>query len=99
MSRATAASIPKEKPKPATPSFASTRAMSASAPEASRIEWTCVCAIETGAARSAPDFSRHLDDALQLAPLLVNRQRVAVVGAGKAALRREAQVFQRHVLR
>src|SRR5262249_34561596 len=44
--------------------------------------------------RSGPDFPRRLHDELELAPLLVLRQRVAVVRAGEAALRREAQVFE-----
>ena len=46
----------------------------------------------------APDLARDLDHPLELAPLLVLAQRVAVVGAGEAALRRQAQVLQRHVL-
>ena len=34
-----------------------------------------------------PHFARHLDHALQLAPLVVDRQRIAMVGAREAALR------------
>jgi hypothetical protein len=40
--------------------------------------------------------SRHLHHALELAPLVVHRQRVAVVGAREAALRAQAQLVQRH---
>src|SRR6185295_2544726 len=47
----------------------------------------------------APDLACHFDDALELAPLLILAQLVAVVRAREAALRRQAQVFQRHVAR
>src|SRR5689334_15023859 len=46
-----------------------------------------------------PHVVRHFDDALELAPLLVLGERVAMVRAGEAALRRQAQPLQRHVLR
>src|SRR5690349_19222941 len=98
MSRATPASSFSVKPKPAVPSAVSTRATSASLPEATRIEWTCVCAIAIGAAmRLLPDFARHFDDALELAPLLVCRERVAVMRAGEAALRGQAEIVERDV--
>src|SRR5688572_19469725 len=48
---------------------------------------------------SLPDLLCGLDAARELAPLLVGRQVVAVVRARKAALRRYAQVLQRHVAR
>ena len=41
--------------------------------------------------------ARDFDDPLQLAPLLLVRQQIAVVRRRKAALRRQAQVFERHV--
>src|SRR5262245_17287740 len=94
MSRATPASRFRVKPKPSAPPAVRTRATRASAPEATRSEWTCVCATVTGAANSAPDVARDFDHALELAPLLVDRERVAVVRAGEAALRRDAKVFQ-----
>ena len=47
----------------------------------------------------APHFPRDFDHALELAPLLFLGEPVAVVGAREAALRRKAQVFQRHVAR
>src|SRR5881409_2232365 len=46
----------------------------------------------------SPHVARDLDDALELAPLLVLGQRVAVVRAGEAALRRQPQALERHVL-
>src|SRR4030095_14531940 len=48
---------------------------------------------------SFPHLPRDLHHALELAPLLVLAELVAVVGAGKTALRRKAQVFERHELR
>src|SRR5947199_9616579 len=47
----------------------------------------------------SPHVASDLDDALELLPLLVLGQRVAVVRAGEAALGRQAQALQRHVLR
>ena len=50
--------------------------------------------------RAQPQTSpRNLDDALELAPLVVLRQRVAVVRAREAALRRQAQALERDELR
>src|SRR5690606_7452876 len=52
-----------------------------------------------GATRSrvsaSPDRAGDLDDALELAPLLFLGERVAVVRAREAALRRQAQVLER----
>src|SRR2546430_3624976 len=48
---------------------------------------------------SSPDPLGGFDHALELAPLFVLRQLVAVMRAGEAALRRQAQVFERHVAR
>src|SRR6266516_1016366 len=47
----------------------------------------------------SPHVAGHLDHALELAPLRVLSQRVAVVRAGEAALRRQAEALERHVLR
>src|SRR5262245_24311502 len=44
-----------------------------------------------------PDFPRGLDDELQLLPLLVFRQQVALEGRGEAALRAEGEVLERHI--
>src|SRR3970040_1457023 len=47
----------------------------------------------------SPDLAGGVDAQLQLRLLLLDGQVVAVVGAGKAALRAQAKVFQRHDLR
>ena len=44
-------------------------------------------------ARLAPDLARRLDDQLELGPLLVVAQRVALDGGGEAALPREAELL------
>src|SRR3989449_6750936 len=44
-----------------------------------------------------PDLSRNLDHQLQLAALVILAQAVPHLAACEAALRRQAQVFQRHV--
>src|SRR5688572_6708755 len=49
-------------------------------------------------ASASPDVAGDVDDTLQLAPLLVLRQRVPVMRARESALRRQAQPFERHVL-
>src|SRR5918992_1339831 len=46
-----------------------------------------------------PDFSRGFDHQLELPPLVVLAQPVAHLARREAALRREAQVFQRDVFR
>src|ERR1051325_3334862 len=58
--------------------------------------WRCQCAAAVNA-RLVPDLGGDLDDARELRPLLVFAQRIAVVRAREAALRREAQVLQRHM--
>src|SRR3569623_1160063 len=47
----------------------------------------------------APNHLRHLDDHPQLRPLLVLGERVALLGRGKAALRRQRQLLERRELR
>ena len=49
--------------------------------------------------RTSPTLRRHLDDHLQLRPLLVLGQGVALFGRGKAALRRQAQLIERNIFR
>ena len=46
------------------------------------------------AAQLAPDFLGHLDDHLQLRPLLVLGQDIAFLGGGEAALRRQAKLIE-----
>src|SRR5260370_21374023 len=41
-----------------------------------------------------PHLARHFDAAAELGPLLVLGQQVALLGAGEAALRREAELFE-----
>ena len=48
---------------------------------------------------SAPDFAGGFDDEAQFCVLLLDRQRVAVDGRGKAALRAEAELVERDVFR
>src|SRR5579875_1985185 len=50
-------------------------------------------------AASAPDLSGYLDDQRELGELLATGQVVALDRRGEAALRREAQLLERHVLR
>src|SRR5262245_34079283 len=47
----------------------------------------------------APDLARDLDYPFELPPLLLVREKVAVVRRGKAALRRKAQVLERQMAR
>src|SRR5487761_1735198 len=47
----------------------------------------------------APNLVRNLDHECQFAALQINRQLVAVMRAGETALRAEAKIFERHVLR
>src|SRR5215467_6825024 len=49
--------------------------------------------------RSAPDFLRDLDDQAQLRPLLLLGELVALDRRREAALRREAELVDRDVLR
>ena len=49
-------------------------------------------------AKRSPHFPRGIDDQLKLLPLLVLREQIAFHRGGKAALRTERQVFQRHIL-
>src|SRR6266404_1130998 len=55
--------------------------------------------IQSQCSMSAPHFARCLHDETELGDLLVAGQRVAVDGRGKAALRAEAELFERHVSR
>src|SRR5437763_13609662 len=48
---------------------------------------------------AAPDLARDVDAQLELCLLLLDGEVVAVVRAREAALRREAHVLERHVLR
>src|SRR6185437_16918520 len=50
-------------------------------------------------AASLPHVRGDLDDQPQLRPLLLDRERVALDRRREAALRREAQLLERHVLR
>src|SRR6266850_3814905 len=52
-----------------------------------------------GLGSALPDVARDVDDPLELLPLLVFGELVAVVRARESALRREAEVLQRHILR
>src|SRR6266851_3558723 len=47
----------------------------------------------------APDLARNLDTARELGPLLLLGQQVAFLGAGEAALRRQAELLQGRELR
>src|SRR4051812_21799220 len=51
------------------------------------------------AGRLAPDLLRGLDDQAELRPLLVLRQLVALDRRGEAALRGQAELLERRVLR
>ena len=96
MSRATTASMFSVKPKPSVPSAVRTRADQrfGARGEAQRMHVRVRDGDRGGHVSSAPDLARDLDDALELAPLLVRGQRVAVVRAGEAALRRQAEVLE-----
>src|SRR5262245_58723681 len=52
----------------------------------------------TRRSRVLPDLARGVDDKLQLAPLLVLRQEIALHGRREAALRADGQALQRDVL-
>ena len=47
----------------------------------------------------APNLFREFNDHAKLGPLLFLREHIAFFGRGKAALRRERQLIQRHVFR
>src|SRR3974390_974137 len=50
-------------------------------------------------ASSSPNLLGDLDDHAQLRPLLLLRERVAVLGRGEAALRRQRELVERHEFR
>src|SRR5260221_14715628 len=52
-----------------------------------------------GSLQPAPDFGRDLDHQLELAPLDVGGDLVAVMRAGEAPLRADAGIVERHELR
>src|SRR5215469_11123170 len=57
----------------------------------------CDRATGAGLVPAAPHLTRGFDDEAQFGFLLLDRQSVAFDGRGKAALRAEAELLQRHV--
>src|ERR1700689_1642060 len=58
--------------------------------------WRKVFLWHCGLLISAPDFAGYFDDQAQLRFFIFDRQRVAADGAGETALRRDAEILERH---